>query len=93
MDIQDFELTPEQIKACDRIKRAIDTARNAGVKILAKSDCLQGYQLKAWELGLMEPEGIGGGGEGEFYHGHRICSIDGAGADDAEKFKPGVFNP
>ena len=86
MNRKDFELTHEQIKACDAIERAISKAQKLGVAIFAKSETLTAYSQKAWDLDLVAPLHLPGDLNNPV-PSRSIVSINGAGADDQEYFK------
>ncbi len=44
-----YALNDKQVKACERIERALKNARDLGVSIYAKSDSLIGMNSKAFQ--------------------------------------------
>jgi hypothetical protein len=92
MKYEDFELTEEQLKAINSIKRAVAKATKCGVAIFAKSDTLHAYSQKAWDKDLVCP--LHETHNFDYEHpvqNEIICHINDSGADDMEYFKKGIF--
>lgn len=85
MKPEDFELTHEQIKACNRIERAIKNAQEKGLRIYGESDHLVAYQNRAWELGLVAEQHLPSSLIP--VPSRIVCSITDSKADDPEYFK------
>lgn len=89
-NIENFELTYKQIKACDDIAKAFKKAEKEGISFLAKSSTICAYQTKAIrhavplhktsDFGQMIP-----------YYPITGC-INDSGADDEEYFPKGFMD-
>lgn len=92
-NIEDYELTPEQIKVFKAAVRALKKCAKANIHLLAKCNALYAYNDKAFDEGLVAPLHE----EWDFDYSNPVpckCEfvIDDSGADETEYFKKGALD-
>lgn len=92
MNIEDYDLNEEQIRACKAIGRAIRKAQKLGLSIYGKQDMLVAYTKKAEISGhICELHESWNKDNNSPVPRYDIERITDSGADDELCFKKGVF--
>lgn len=90
-NLDDYELTADQLKYVDKLRKLINQAPSKGLVLLAKQWSLNAYRKESFEEDVYLPLNNGG------VCGERIPygfagNLHDSGADDEEYFKKGIFD-